>query len=68
MATDLVTWCRAERDQLIQQLEHMESGKLKLWQYDESGEESDTTSVAIERARRSLEDVEAILARQKEPD
>jgi hypothetical protein len=65
---DLVRWCRAERARLQQQLEQLESGALKTWERrgSSAAPTRDVTEESVERVRRSITELHAILA--KHPD
>jgi hypothetical protein len=63
---DWLDWARREREDIKQQLEWLESGKLCLQEQRGIGAPSDTTAVRIEWLRRNLTEVEAILAKHSD--
>ncbi len=58
-------WCREERQRLQQQLEQLQTGRLRIGEKRQEGMgwiDVDTTAESIERCRRYIAELEAILA------
>ena len=63
---NLIVWCKEQQAQLQQQIEMRESGKLKTGEKHPGSGWVDTTDADLERAKRQLVEIDALLARHSE--
>ena len=59
--TNLLAWCKRERESLQMQREMLQSGKFHILK-DEGSGQIDTTSESIERITANINELDAILA------
>jgi hypothetical protein len=59
--TNLVAWCKRERESLQMQREMLQSGKFRIFKNEGSGQ-VDTSSDSIERITANIIELDAILA------
>jgi hypothetical protein len=59
--TNLLAWCKHERESLQMQREMLQSGKFRILK-DEGSGQIDTTSESIERITTNINELDAILA------
>ena len=64
---NLITWCKEQQAQLQRQIEMLESGDLKTRERRPGSGWADTTDADLERAKRQLIEIDALLARYSEP-
>ena len=59
--TNLLAWCKRERESLQMQREMLQSGEFHILK-DEGSSQIDTTSESIERITTNINELDAILA------
>ena len=59
--TNLLAWCKRERESLQMQREMLQSGEFHILK-DEGSSQIDTTSESIERITANINELDAILA------
>jgi hypothetical protein len=64
MMDNLLAWCQRERASLQRQLELMEAGIMRTGEHRAGSPPRDTTTESIDRVRRSIAELDEILARR----
>ena len=59
---DLFAWCKRERERLQMQREMMQSGRFRIFEKDDSGQQRDISDQHIEQIAANIAELDRIIA------
>ena len=59
---DLFGWCKRERERLQMQREMMQSGRFRIFEKDDSGQQRDISNQHIEQIAANIAELDRIIA------
>ena len=59
---DLFAWCKRERERLQMQREMMQSGRFRIFEKDDSGQQRDISNQHIEQIAANVAELDRIIA------
>jgi hypothetical protein len=58
---NLLAWCRRERERLQMQREMLQSGRFRIFEKDDSGQQSDISNQHIEQIAANIAELDRII-------
>jgi hypothetical protein len=63
---DLLAWCKRERERLQMQREMLQSGRFRIFEKDDSGQQRDISNQHIEQIAANIADLDRIIIADQE--